>query len=233
MILNTDDLKSLVELCDVAFTEKTMNLVPYWNKKNSNSPFIYKKNYCFEAYHAYDNGLLKDFEIKGLIPKKNFKMIKIKEYASGRSYECDDTDSGRMDVILVYKAFLETGTLFIACKTNIIFPMLVRHVVSETFRKILLPPYISFVDIWASDTFEELMENGVFPHHFYMNKNIDKELFDNALFMLKLYGLDTEEQRCLMFIDDGNYGGRYCFNMTDLRNHNMTGRYLLRPYLNP
>ncbi len=231
MRIDTERLKRLVELCDVPFEERFLEIDSYRNKKDKLS-LMFRGNFCFEADRAFENGLLKDFEIKGLVQKESFRLVKIAEYSNGKSYDRDETNAGHMEIIFVYKASCDFCNIFVACKTNITFPMLIRYVVTEQFSKILLPPYISHVEVWACESFNELMHN--YPYSsdiFYLNKRVNIELCNNALFMLQLYGLDSDSERCLMHIDDGNFTPRYTINIDDLRRRNYNGMYYIRPYL--
>jgi hypothetical protein len=192
MKIDKQELNVLFELIDIPFEEKFLEIEAY---KDKGDKILSGANFCFEAKEAFNQGLLKDFEIKGIIPKTNdIKLIKIAEYANGYSYDEDESDAGNMEIIMVYKAFCNLGEIFIACQTNITFPVLKRYFVNDGFSKLLLIPYILSAYVWANYNFKELMNTLPYKvDEFYINEKIDLELYKNALFSLQMNGLDTDE----------------------------------------
>lgn len=236
MKFDSKKLRELVELKNLPFEQRFLTIDTYRDKSDPLSK-RFGGNFCAESERAFGLGLLKDFEIRGIKAKGPFvKVKKIKEYASGRSYDRDETDSGNMDVTLVYKVSLRGKDIFVACKTSFTFPMLLRHVVEQDKAKILLYPYIEYVEVWGDDDLKSLMKT--FPNaddkYFSSSRvDVDRKLFGDALFLLEQLGLCTEKEKCLMSIDTGNYSTRYTINLNDLRTMNISGMYCIRPWLRP
>lgn len=227
MKIDKQKLKVLFELTDMSFEEKYLEIEEY---KDKGDKTLSGANFCFEAEEAFNQGLLKDFEIKAVIPKTNtIKLIKIAEYANGYSYDKDESDAGYMEIIIVYKAFCDLGEIFIACQNNITFPVLKRYFITDGFSELLLIPYISSAYVWANYNFKELMNTLPYPvDEFYINEKIDLELYKNALFSLQMNGLDTDENRCLIRIDDHSFLPRRIINIIDLKRINYINSLLFK-----
>lgn len=232
MEISKKNLMKLLELEDVLFEHRFLEIDCYREKS-----MLFGGNSCFEATKSFDLGLLKDFEIKGLKAKvEGITVRKIQEYAKGKSYDREESNSGRMNITLVYVVKKGDQKFYVACETTIIFPMLIRHVVDfvSGFDKILLFPYIKYVRVYGDNNFRELMNHRSLVKDNVLSNNdtyIDEKLYKDALFMLELFNLTGEDKRCLMNIHDDTFPSRCTITLHDLYFMNVIGMYRIRPYL--
>ena len=211
MKVDMQELREMLELKDVIFDESFFEY-----KKIDRAPickYFFSSNSSETITRTYNDGLMKDFAVKGLKLNKNdkekraFCCTRIAKYIMLKDH--DEAHSADMQTLFIYEVGMgkqhtrNAREIYVACQTNIKFPTLILNKGEEGKELISLFPYISKIYLYGATDVLELKE--MMPQEqdcIYTNnaEKVGNHLLNASSFVLENKNLSTARH---LHIDDG------------------------------